>query len=502
MAMIYLGVIFLVVGVLFVRFQAFEGVVVVEHGRTERWAVQPAASGRFSFTAHRNMPVEVIGFDNARAVMRVLGATEPFDAAPLPYRLHLTDVDVLERPPDGHMLEIHAPDQMRAVEAIPGTVVEIPEGQLKVGARQRWTGLLRDGRGTPMAAITAQVGEEQWTPAIFVSTEAVMRPWRGLAIALHFFDAEAAARAAFPEHMPELPVARWGVVEEERVHWFDGLVPGTGVTTTDGTEYMLLELDEGEGSETITVGRRDASGARRIMVKANSASDDGDVRFELWRDDVIVLLHAWRDGAALGRSYTPEEGAVGEVVLLAEGDVLDISDTLAPVRIRLEQLMRGAIAVTGEESGIMALTVETPNGMRRLREGESVQIEETRIRYRRKPQPPIVRYHLRALYEKDGEVVAFALEPGACRRVGLWRFCNDQPHAAGDAIALLTARRVAGTPSRLIGALLFVLGALGVCVLRFADWRGDEAVFDGDAPSWTHIDRTVQASPPNEDDAD
>lgn len=489
LSIIYVGIVLLFAGFLFVRAQSFDGVIVVEQGSVERWAVQPAASGGFFSTAHRNMSTELIGFENPRAAIRVLGRTELFDAAPLPFRLRLQSVDVLERYPDMHTLEIWTPDDRRVIEAAPGAEFDIPEGAIVIAETAPWTGLVRDGRGRSLAALTAQSNDGTWTPPIFVGTDQVMRPWPGLALSLHWFDSEDTARDALPDALPELPAARWGVADNGRVHWFETLFPGAGVTTTDGVEYVLLEvIGEPTAPDAIVVGRREGDEAARITVDAGDMSPDGLIRFEAWRDAVIVLLHAWRDGAAAARYYMREDGVAGDIVVMDEGDVLEIPGPEPPLRIRLEQLMRTAVAVTGEEGDVTGLVVDTPDGVRRLREGQSIQLDETRLRYRRQPRPPSVRYTLHALF--DEETVEFTLAPGKCRRIGAWRFCHDQDFLETERIAVLRATRVAGTPSRYLGALLLIIGVFGLCVLRFADWRRIDRTppeDDNDELPWTEV---------------
>ena len=106
-----------------------------------------------------------------------------------------------------------------------------------------------------------------------------------------------------------------------------------------------------------------------------------------------------------------------------------------------------------------------------LREGMSEQISETRMRYRRLPQPPRVAYTLRALSGGEEAPRQFILAPGESRRLGLWRFSHDQEHLGAASVAVLRAKRAPGTLIQYLGLLCFMLGLGGLCILRLGRRR-------------------------------
>ncbi len=470
---LYMGVLFSGAGLVLRHIQSFEGVIVVEKGRTERWVTRPAEGGRLFSTTHRNLPAEVIGFDNPRAAVRVLGTRDKFDAAPLPFRLRLEDVSVLEHPPDKQTLEIMRSGETMAVAAAHGQSVSLPEGVLRVHGVEPWRGLIRDGRGAPMAAVSLKFDDEPWSPTLFVRGDAVARPHPGIVFALEWVDDETQARALPPEEAAPTTHARWGVNEDGRTHWFETFIPGTGVTTAEDVAYVLLEVEKDNGAEeasvaAIVVGKKDDTGTTSTRVVANSESADGAIVLESHRNDVMVRLRAWRDGAAIAWVYV--RGKVNETALLNEGESLEIEDTNGLRRIRLEQIMRAAIPVFGEESRALVMNIDDVE--LRLREGQSRQLDETRLRFRRIPQSPRVRYIFRAIEDSaSADAREFALAPGDSRRIGQWHFVHDPEYPGSETVAILRARRVAGTPVQYFGAALFVVGAFGLCVFRFANWR-------------------------------
>lgn len=490
--MLYLGILLFGGGYVLQWAQSFEGIIVVEKGRTEQWAVRPSSEGGGLFSAQQNMPVDVIGFDNPRAATRILGAKGQFDATILPFRLKLNDVKVLEKYSDKEMLEVIQAGKTTDTDVVPGQSLSLPEGKVTIIGIEPWRGLIREGKGEPMAAISLKQGEEKWSPVVFVNTKSATRPVPGMAVSLHWFPNESAAKAPLPENQSPTARDRWGIHDTGRTHWFETLAPGTGVTTSNGTEYTLMEVEENTDPAlppvaAIVLEKISGGNASRLRIEANAATPDSEAVLESYNDRIVIGLHAWRDGAVV--VHQVNEGKPGEVRLLNEGEHTEIQGTTPPLQILLEQVMRTAIPVSGED--VRMLVLQTAGDEIHIREGQSVQLKESRLRFRRIPQPPTVQYTLQALLKgKERENQEFILEPGASKRIGQWRFTNDVQHTDNTTIAVLHTKRLTGTPTQYFGLALFLIGALGLTVFRFAGWHSyghEDAATIFEEDKWTPV---------------
>lgn len=494
----YLVILLVVAGVITYRTRSFEGVIVIEKGRAEHWAVEPFSrgGGLFAF-ARRGTPGELIAFDNPRAVTTLLDKQASYVAVELPFRLVLKQVDILKEGPMREELELLYSGKRFQIDATPGATVDIPEGRLTVQSVEPWSGLLRDGRGTPMALAAIRKTGQDWQAPMFIAPEEDLRPLPDMLIQFRAYPNEQAARAAVPEKAPAPKTLRWGVHEDKRVHWFDGLAPGTGVTTTNGTEYTLLDANvSGRGRDYIRVEKKNATGTVVEQVAANEKSPDGSIEFECRDNGTVILLYAWRDGAALAVSWIA--GVRQPEQILNEGDLLSLKGPGgAPLELRLDQVLLQALPVPSRPDGPKTLALDTPVGAMRLREGASRQIKETRLIYRRQREAPQVRYGLRASFGKDRPAQEFTLDPDGKQRIDTWRITQDLDNPKADRLAALRVRRIPITFGQYLAALLFFAGAAGMLMLRFGIRRPlpvESAPFDP-GQGWT----TVTDNPPQQD---
>ena len=498
LSMLYLGMLLFGGGYVLQWAQSFEGIIVVEKGRTEQWTVHSSDEGGNLFSTHRNMPMDVIGFDNKRAATKILNPKEQYDAAILPFRLKLDAVKVLEELPDKETLEVIQAGKTTSAKVIPGQSLSLPEGQVTMVGVEPWRGLVRDGSGTPMATISLKSGKEKWSPAVFVDTTSVARPVPGLAVSLHWFPKEEDARTPVPANELQINSTRWGIHDTGRTHWFDTLTPGTGVTTSDGAKYVLTDVVSGKDASqppvaAIVLDRTTNGKTTQLRITANADTPDSEAVLESFNDAVVLRLHAWRDGSVVPHLFI--QGKQQETELLNEGDVLEIMGADKPLQLRLEQVMHHALPIMNEE--VRMLVVQTPKGELHIREGQTAHLKESHLRFRSLPQPPTVQYTLKTIpqeKEKDGQ--EFVLAPNASKRIGQWRFTNDVEHPDNATIAVLHVKRLPGTPTQYFGLALFLIGALGLTVFRFAGWHSYShkdagTIFEED--KWTAV-------PPEEND--
>ncbi len=381
MALLYVGGLLLVGGLLTRRLQSFDGVIVIEEGRAERWAVRPAEKGRLFASTHRNLPAEVIGFDNPNAARRVLNPDALYDALPLSFPLQVVDAEVVAQYPDDNSLEAAFGGKTVQIAAMPGTTLDVPEGRIVLGETSPWIGLVRDGRGAPGAVVSLQRGEAPWATGIYPNATAPVRSLPGAAVLFRWFSSESAAREALLAAVPAWKSGRWAVRDQGRMHWFDSVVPGSGVVTQAGVEYTLLEAVVTGETPHIRVGRKEGHKTQVLRIAANAAASEDEALFEWYGGDVVAALHAWRDGAAAARVWRRDKA--DDVVLLEEGGGLETTlPDGAALRLRLDQVMGAGLPATGPDASIMALHLDTPLGEMRLRQGQSLQLKETRLRVR------------------------------------------------------------------------------------------------------------------------
>jgi|GEM_PF-1180636 len=493
----YLCAITIAGGYVFVQARSFEGLIVVEKNRSEHWAVQPAEKGGLFVLARPGMAAELIPFDNPRAAVKALAGSGTWNGFALPFSLHLKNVEVLDAPPKKDMLEVVCRSQHLFPEVAAGTEVEVPEGKIVIGPVEPWAGLIRDGRGVPMASIALRTGEDPtWQPPVFVRTDEDLHPLPGVLVGLRCFPDEAAAKTAASAEKAVEMTTRWGIREQGRIHWFEGLVPGTGVTTADGTEYTLTgTVVSGTGEAThITVEKRLGPGTSEEKVPANRLAKDDVILFERHDNKVVILLHTWRDGAALAVPWILGERQAER--LLNENDTITLEQPGGTkFTLRLDQLMLKAIPVPEVQDGVKALVLDTPVGVMRLREGMSRSLKETRVIYRRQLQTPHVRYQFEADSGRESPGNDFVLDPGRTVRIGAWRFTHDQENIGAATVAVLRVNRIPFSAWEIIGMFCFFFGAAGLLVMRFGVRRPGPGA-PPDVADW----QQVKAEPWGEDE--
>lgn len=493
-SVLYIVVIVAIAGFLMYRTGSFEGVIILERGQSEHWVARPHEKKGIFALAYRDLPAALIGFDNPDAAITILGDQGTYDVEALPFTLHLKKVEIVEKPARKDILEVTCPEQRFRLDVAIGLAVDVPEGRLTVRALEPWAGLVRNARGSPMASVAFQENGQQWHAPVFAEEGHPLHPLPGTMVLLRFYPGEAAARDAFPEKSEYVREFRWGVREEGRIHWFDSLTPGTGVTTADATEYTLIDAVLPPESETahITVKRKKDAETVLKKVDANNISGGDEILFEFYENALIFLIHSWCDGKALVTPYI--SGIRGEESTMREGDSLTVSLAGGETRcLRMDQVIMNAVPVPNFDKGVKALVLDTPGGVLRLREGMSRQIDETRVAYRRLFQAPAVRYLLKAVWGSQEPPREFTLDPKEHIRIDNWQFCHDVDNLEAASIAVLRARRI--PPVRgLYGALLFLgVAAAGLLLIRNRIWRNiyNTSVESDTMEHWAPVEETM-----------
>ncbi|MCK5863382.1 MAG: hypothetical protein KAH38_12910 [Candidatus Hydrogenedentes bacterium] len=505
LAVLYLGVLLYGGGYLLQWVQSFSGVIIVEKGRTEQWVTRPAEGGGSFSTPHRNMPAEVISFNNRRAAVHILGTNDQFDAASLPFQLKLTGIEILEQCPDEESLEVIFPGEKFTVKVKQDKKITIPEGTIVIRGMKPWRGLFRDGRGEAMATVSLKSDNGSWSPAVFIDTKTTVRPRPHLAISLRWFPDEKQAEVPLPADAILASQTRWGIKDTKCIHWFNSLMPGTGITTSNNTKYILLDVVSGNTKDSppitaIVVGQTAGNKKNTLRINANQSEEEDIVLLESHYDSNAVRLHGWHDGSVMALVY--HQGIHQKSTVLKERDTLKIKMGEELLLLRLDQVMHTAIPIFGENS--VALVLETPSGEIQLREGQGIQLKESHLRFRRLPHPSLIRYTFQTIETSPNKKThSFSLSPGESRHIGKWYFTNDIEHLENETIAVLHAQRVPGTPSQYLGGLLFLVGAIGLLIFRFANWNSishEDAGKIFDADKWTAIPPENDISNPAHED--
>ena len=456
----YLGILAVVVGAVLGRITAFEGRVIVAKLRTESLALRPSAEG-MSFSLTRNMPLNVLPLDNPQAARSLFDSKKAYDATSLGLRLRLNEVNTLAPISERDVIEVTAGSGVTLTsDARPGVSLPLDVGVCTIRSVEPWAGLVRAPSGRRMAAFSFLRNQtKDWVQGLF--TEAgqwTMLPPE-MALRLDWAESEDTAKAGLPPTRPGLDAARWSVAEKGRVHWFDSFTPGTGETLGDGTEYVLLAVNTGpEKPPSITVGVKKAGQARRLVVPANAPAPQEGLRFEYPAAmPLSIVARAWRDGAAWVQSFGPDH-AFGPV-RLEEGGEWDATPDL---RFRLDQVMLQGLPVGLRGAPVWMAAVSVGDGeLLRLREGLAVRHGESTLRYRRVPQPPVVRYAFQALSLSGKVLETFTLGPGEKHRVQDWLFAQADDNLNADKSAVLLAKRLPVSRYGTFGLLLIGVGAAG-----------------------------------------
>lgn len=468
MSLFYLGAVFLAAGYVYQRIQWFEGKICIEKGKAEHVVVRESSAEEGVFAEERNLPLELISFDNPRTARSCFDDKAVYDAVTLPFRLYLEDVVILEERPAREVLEVIQQGRKTPYPVETGVHFPLGTDSGTILGVQRWTGLLPHPSGQPMAAVSCHPPGEAWGAPLFLARGAWRMIAKSMALYLDWFENEALAKEKLPEELPGLESARWGVVEGQNTHWFNTFRPGAGMRLQDGTEVALLRFEERHGApeeaKPALLFSVNKNGTREEgWVYANGCSKDGSIRFEYpGQCETVLILHGWQDGVAWAKAFHKGQ-AWGEIKLMEKQPWRPPGGF--PHDVCADQIIQQAVPVGDDTAPVQALSLQLPSGIIHLREGETHAGNDYRIHYLKRAQAPVVRYVLDAV--REGKKRQYMLSPEGSFQHGFWRFrqATENPHAG--TIAVLEAERTLGGYSQLVGACLFVAGAFGWVVIRF-----------------------------------
>lgn len=467
LSLAYLVILFAVAGTIYARMQAFEGEIYLGPGIPESVVVRTGGGAFPALGIERNMPAELIHFDNPSTVA-LMDENQVYDAAQLPFSLRLDAVETIALHPPRAVIAITSNGDTREWPAEAGVTIETGAGHfVRLLETRPWSGLVRTPHGNPMAMIDVGVPDKGWVAGLFVSTEEWLYVQGGIGVRLRWFYSEPEARAALPTVVPGIESARWGVREGQRVHWFQSFAPGTGITLDDGAEVTLIATQEDAAGhvERIEVEITRGGSAKRHIVPARAEFSTEGLRFE----NPVLLpfqahLHAWKDGEVIALAIY--NGKLGEPAIVKEGETWR-PGSAGSIQLRLDQLMGRAVPLAVEDSEISEALLEIDGGVRNVREGEESALGDAILKYRRIPQAPDARHTLSAIYPGGDSPDIYTMGPGETLRIGDWKFSPSSEVPASEGGAVLHARRTLGGPVKMAGAVLFMLGSFGYVIVRY-----------------------------------
>lgn len=477
--LIYLTAVLVGGGYFYASVYAYQGLLVVAKGKSERTVAAPGGGGGLAAMVRPAMPPELLRASNPRALEQALDKDEVYTTAQLPFPVALEAVEVLETRPERRVIELRQHREAQQVDAAAGAVLPWGGATATVREIRPWVGLLRTPSGAPNAALSLRRGDEPWTRGVFLGEGAWRTVEGDTGLLLRWFRSDAEAKARFPESIGAFFGARWGAADRGNVNWFTSFVPGTGATLSDDTEVTLLAVEEAhDGAPAIFVSLKPKKGPEaRHWYRADAST--GPIRLELPGNYAQhVLINAWRDSSAYVAVYN--RGKRVTMRLLAEEEALTAAEGPG-FALRLDAVMRTgtpSTAITDRE--VLEAVLDTPTGELALREGAMHALDAgAQVRFRRLAQPPKVRYTI-ALGKDDQRELSL----GDTVRKGNWVLGFTRETANPEQIALFDARRSAWTPGRMFGAVLIFAGCYGFVIARALIARGSQSSLSSLASLW------------------
>ncbi|MBN2309109.1 MAG: hypothetical protein JXR94_09075 [Candidatus Hydrogenedentes bacterium] len=392
-----------------------------------------------------------------------------YDVAHLPFLVRFDTATILRDAECNDVLELSGPEGADTVPVTPGRTVVIGENRLQVDAVRPWAGLASNPQGLPMAELSLLRGPDGREERVFVHAGAWLRVDERTALLHRRFDSEDALEAALGQGLPGAESARWGVIEDGQVQWIESLLPGCGVELESGLQATLLEFEpshedsEGRTGPAIRVEVAGAGGERVAWFFANAHGDDEPIRFDYpSRLERVFLVYAWQDRQATVAAF--RNGAFWGCTTLAAGETWMLEE--GALSLRLDDALAAAFPVGSDESGVFEAVLTDAGRQWRFREGETVRLDNTLVRFARTGRPPEVCYGMTLADPDDGALARFSLTPGDGFEFDGWHFAQAPAHRRAEDLAVLNVERSADTASPLWGVGVAAAGLCGIVLSR------------------------------------
>jgi hypothetical protein len=389
--------------------------------------------------------------------------------AQLPFLVRLDSAEVVAQPAPRDRIQVTSPEGEQTYTANPGDTISLPDTAMRIAAVRKWSGLLRQEGGRPMAAVALRHGQEAWSEQLFLTAGIWLRVGEDMGLLLHWVESEEAARDALAAGLPAIATPRWCVVDRGAANWFVSFVPGTGAGLPGGGSVTLLKYrerkpDEGDGRAAILVEIEQDGKTERRWVVANESDEDSLVRFDhpLGRPVVFVLL-AWQERQALAVAYRASEPC--GTALLEGGQSWEVEKT--GWHLRLAEVIASAIPVAPDDSPLFEAIVEIEQEELRLREGEAVRWHELMLQFGREALPPVLRYHLSLIDETGSTMASFVLDRRSSMEFQGWRLAQGVVDPRSPDTGVFVVSKMPQDGMYRWGLLLALIGLAGLCCSVF-----------------------------------
>lgn len=411
-------------------------------GLAGSYALEPFAD---IFTVYTDLDAEALAALLPVQSRGVLDRNERYDAVQLPFEIEVESI--FARDEDIVQQEmVVTRDGESAVSAVNvGDVVRLGADVLQVADVRPWTGLYPKAGSGPMAQIAIKLPEIPWVENIFLNNDGWTRFEPDGAAKLVWCDSAEDAGDRIAEPIGPMDGAMWGVVDGDVTHRISGIEPGSGLQTSDGTDYTLIDYRPPTDSEPAAIAVNVAKvGEESVeVVTANVDSPDGPIRFSMPTAHThCYVVYAWMTRA--GASCIFSDVNNGTSVSAVESKVVPAPDT--DLSVRLDRALPEAIAILPEESTVTEAIVAGAESVIRLRHAEPRTYGDFQIEFRRSIVPGVAELLLVADHRDEPEVTTFRLTPEQPRRILQWRLNLLPNPRPGMDVFLLRADYEPGLP--------------------------------------------------------
>ncbi len=435
----------------------FSGTLVVAVGRQERVAAASQAYVAAKAPGLSRAPTSAIPFEDPESGRKYFAQQEWLEFVQLPFAVR---ADKIYIPPVLSRLTVSEGQDEKSIEIKTGDTVTIGATQYKTASIGKWSGLMRDPQGAPMAAVTLTGDADNAAAMTMLLSSDIWQMTPGgsaFCFRWHAADEQAAQAAAGPA--PGIESARWGVVDGGAVNWFQSFTPGTGAFLKNGDEVTLVAFDEEKPAVAVEIKTGDEK--RVTWVAANGAVEGVPIKFEYPAAAAhVFVIDAWEDGKAVVTEYQKSRQVAQKPLSQRQW----FYPASAGFNVRLDDVLSTAVAVTESKSTLWCAVLRDEAGEEIvLREGEARPMGDSRVQYVRSMEYAAVAY----TFTIDGKRQV-TLKRGQSMRVGDWRL---RPWYYEDMPPLLNVDYM---PGRKQASILGLIGLTAV-LLRIATGRLSKA---------------------------